>query len=218
MILTIATEKGGSGKTTVSTNLAACFAHAAKTVVLVDADPQESSATWAEMRSADYSELPRVDCEVIRGDGMTRKIRALADRYDVVIVDVAGTDSVDFRQAIGAADGLLVPVRPSFVDAWSVGRMAAIIDDVGDMSRRKIPVLALINAGDTHPNSVENRELKSLLESIEGFTLGKATLKDRKAYKRALGEGLGVIERESADKLATLEINHLMKELLKWRK
>ena len=107
----VASSKGGVGKTTIATHLAAQSAVAGQRTVLVDADPQGSSTRWAERRAS-------LDSAVLPLDG-TRKDwrRKLPDDAQRVVVDApAGAMAGDLDKVLEGVDAIVVPVSPSALD------------------------------------------------------------------------------------------------------
>ena len=99
MIILIGSQKGGPGKTTIAVNLAVEFARQGKDVVLVDADSQRSAARWHADRE-EQGHTPRIAC-VEKLGSIHLTLQDLANRYDTVIVDVAGKDSQEFKDYCG---------------------------------------------------------------------------------------------------------------------
>ena len=107
----VASSKGGVGKTTLSTNLAAHFANDGRRTVLVDADRQGSSRSWAEKRA-------HLDTAVLPVDGTRRDWnRKVPDDAQHVVVDApAGAHGPELTHFLDAADEVVVPVLPSRID------------------------------------------------------------------------------------------------------
>ena len=110
MIILLGSQKGGCGKSTIAINIACYLANQGKDIVLVDADPQQSSANWVKDR--DETDLPKVHCVQRYGD-IKNTLKDLSQRYEYVVVDVAGHDSKELRTAMLVADLLIIPFRPS---------------------------------------------------------------------------------------------------------
>ena len=110
MIILVGSEKGGVGKSTLSTNFAVLLASLKKDVVIVDTDRQSTSANWAQYR--EETEQPRIDC--IRQYGnLTKTLESLNTRYNIVIVDCQGSISKELQTGLLAADIVIMPFRPS---------------------------------------------------------------------------------------------------------
>ena len=107
----VASSKGGAGKTTVATNLAAWFAVDGKATALLDADPQKSSTHWCEKRAA-------LDTAVLPIDGSRRGWeKHLPDGVQRLVIDArAGAMAEDLEGFLERADAVIVPVQPSTID------------------------------------------------------------------------------------------------------
>jgi len=108
----VASSKGGVGKTTIATHLAAQSALEGLRTALVDADPQGSSTRWAQRRSV-------LESAVLALDGTRRKAwrKQLPDDTQRVVIDVpAGSMADDLEAFLDVADGVVVPVVPSTID------------------------------------------------------------------------------------------------------
>jgi chromosome partitioning protein len=93
MILVCGGSKGGSGKTTVCTNLAILCASEGRDVLMVDADEQESSTIFRAIRRKEHPESPQYTSVVLREDRVRTEVTALRSKFDDVIIDTGGRDS-----------------------------------------------------------------------------------------------------------------------------
>lgn len=193
MITVIGSLKGGSGKSTVTFNLAVWLALAERDVVVIDADPQATLSDVLEVRREEGFEpnVERLDSSLLY------EPEVLVGRSDVLI-DV-GTASMDhLRQALSIADRVLVPVPPSQADIWSTQRFLRFLETVA--GKKSPEVLGFINRGDTHRSVRESDEAAAALVSLPGIRYLKPRLSQRTAYRRSFSEGLAVFEQEPRGK------------------
>ena len=125
MIVLIASQKGGCGKSTTTINICALLAQRGGDVVLVDADRQSTASNWAADR-ADRDDLPTVHC-IQKYENIHNTLIDLDKRYGFVIVDAAGRDSREMRTGMTAANILVVPMRCSQPDLDTMPKMQEVI-------------------------------------------------------------------------------------------
>jgi chromosome partitioning protein len=116
MILAITNQKGGTGKSTIATNLAVCFARTGAEVLLVDADPQHSALDWHVDRP---DAVPLIHVVGLPVDNLHREIPPLATKFAVLLIDGGGRITTTARAAVSVADFVLVPTLPSKPDLLS---------------------------------------------------------------------------------------------------
>jgi len=209
MIILVGSQKGGCGKSTTAVNIATILAHNACDVVLVDADRQCTTANWA-MDRVSKSILPVVHC-VQKYENISSTLIDLKQRYEYVIVDAAGRDSRELRTGMVAADILLVPFRPSQPDLDTIPNLQEIIIQAKDLNP-KLKVYGLITMAPTNPIINEESEAREYLDDYPEIVLLSSTIKDRKVYRDAMSEGMGVIELSNPK--ASTEITNLVKEII----
>lgn len=131
----VASSKGGCGKTTIATHLAAYFALAGKRTVLVDADPQRSSTRWCERRAG-------LEHAVLPIDGKRRGWeRQIPDDTQRLLLDApAGAMAGDLERYIEHADAIVVPVLPSVIDMDASTVFLASLAQNDRVRRRKVAV------------------------------------------------------------------------------
>jgi len=209
MLYVIGGQKGGTGKSTLATNLAVALTLRGRQVLLVDTDRQATATHWGDVRQAD-ERLPPVTL-VQKTGKLYRTLRDLEDRYQDVIVDAGGFDSVELRTALAAADALYSPVRASQSDLWTLEAMSALVTEARELNERLRAYLVLSMAP-THPSVIETEAARALLGDYPAFTLCDALLRDRKAFRDAVFQGRGVLEL--GDPKAAHEVSTLTSEIL----
>ena len=217
MIVVIGGIKGGSGKTTIATNLAV-MRSTDRNVLLVDADEQRSAWDWWQQRLdrlnkiKDFCEndlgimCPEDNIATICLSGKTiySKLLKLKKDYDDIIVDTAGRDTTSQRSALCVANKLILPFKPSSVDIWTLVTIKEILQECVNIN---LKAYAIINQADSI-GSDNDEAIEILKECREIYTL-ETTIGNRKAFRNALGSGLGVDEGDKIDKKARQEMQSL---------
>jgi len=194
MITIVGSLKGGSGKSTVTFNLAVWLAMADVRVKLVDADPQATLTDVVDVRLEEGFDPPLkvYGKSVLTADGLKDA--------DEVLIDVGTADMDAMRSALRLCDRVVVPVPPSQADIWSTQRY---IHMVSSIERDRSPeILGFINRGDTHHSVRETNEAAAALVSLPGIKFIKPRLAQRTVFRRSFSEGLAVFELESRSKAA----------------
>lgn len=204
MITVIGNLKGGTGKSTVTFNLALWAATRQNVHVRVyDLDPQATTSDAFEIR-AEEGYLPTIKPE--------QKVEALGaeGQHTHVLVDIGLADMRATELAIQCADHILIPVSPSQADVWSTQRFLKMITEI--RQQRPVKLFALLNRADTHSTVRETAEAAEALGMLEGLYLLDSRLYLRTSYRRSFSEGLAVFEMEPRSKAAA-EIDALGREL-----
>lgn len=211
MIVLIGGEKGGTGKTTLATNLAVLGAKAGRDVLLVDTDRQSSALYWTEKRGdADHS--PRVPCVQVFGKGLQREILGLAERYEDVIIDAGGRDSVELRAGLVVAQRAFIPIQASQFDVWTLDRTEELVSTARGFNP-DLRAAVVINRASPNPVVSEAADARDLLADFEHLRLAGTVVRDRIAYRKAAREGLCVVEMSPVDRKAAEEISALYREV-----
>ncbi|MBK2044670.1 AAA family ATPase [Allofrancisella guangzhouensis] len=209
MIFLIGGEKGGTGKSTTAFNLASYLAMNNKDVLLVDADPQLSSSKAISRRNKNYPDLFKIQGVQLSGD-IYDGLSQLKKKYEYIVVDTGGRDSVELRSALLIADIFITTIRPSQIDIDTLPDLNNITKKAKAMNRG-LKSYALFTHSPTNPNMDDEKEAKAILEELPEFIQTKSTLYYRSAYWRTFGNGLSVLDY--IDQKAIEEINNLGKEI-----
>jgi len=178
----VANPKGGSGKTTLATNIAGWLAGKRQKVALADADPQHSSAQWLSRRPALF---PRVAA----ADGERRK--DLEREVDWLVIDsAAGVHGDALRDGLRRADILLVPVSPSAFDTAATQRFLGTLTDSKAVKEGEVAVGLVGMRVDSR-----TRSAGELDEFLSGFDFPRvANLRDTQVYVYCARDGLSVFD------------------------
>lgn len=209
MIILIGSQKGGCGKSTTAVNICAELSTKGHDVVLVDADRQSTANNWAMDRS-EKKDLPTVHC-IQKYDNIRDTLLDLDTRYEYVVVDAAGRDSRELRTGMTAANILIVPFRPSQPDLDTLPNMQEIIVQAKDLNPT-LKVYGLITMAPTNPIISEEKDARDCLDDYPEIELLDTMICDRKCYRDAMSDGLGVIEMNNAK--AKAEITKLIAGIL----
>lgn len=204
-IIVVGGIKGGSGKTTIASNLAVIRALEGRRVLLIDADEQRSISDWVEHRESMGAATPWTTVSLL-GATVRSQLTKMAKDYDDVIVDTGGRDTTSQRSALTVADKFLAPFQPRSLDVWTIGRVLALLMDIWAVNP-KLVAYAMLNRADAR--GTDNEGAADILKECENIKYLSTHLGSRKAFSNAASEGLGVVELKAQDKKASAEIGQL---------
>jgi chromosome partitioning protein len=195
VIISVVNQKGGTGKTTIATNIAACFAGEGKDVLLIDADPQRSALDWRADRPDDKPQVQTIGLPV---RNLHQEIAPFRKKYDVIVVDGGGRVTATARAAVMIADFVIVPTLASKPDVLSTQDFfKQVIEEV--ITVKEVQGAILINQ--VQNGTVINRDCQEQLESL-GYPIFSTALHLYVVYKEAIAAGLSVVEYQSKSKAA----------------
>lgn len=210
MIIGVINTKGGSGKTTTSTNLSVSFSHKGYKVCLLDTDAgQESSRIWVENRSEDY---PAIRVEAVMPKFLATTAKALEAEGYLVIIDAAPKLSDLANLIIVASDILVIPVQPTYYDFRGFENFLEnfrMFKNAKEATGGKVVPSVVLTR--TKSNTIMLESIKDALENYE-IPVFKTEIGEREAYKATAGMGIGVVEY--SDKKAAKEFLELTDEIM----
>jgi chromosome partitioning protein len=210
MIITIGSLKGGVGKSTIAVNAAVELTRLGLTVNVVDADPIATTANWLGDRSKRSPD--RATVKGMQARGSLRDALIDMDKlYDVVLVDVGGYDSQEFRTAAINSDMLIVPMKVSAVDTDTMAPFVKLLKQILDFNP-ELTVRGLFTQAPTNARQAQRLDdAKGWLADYPEIPLFQTTLYQRSAYMDVMPLGRGVIEW--SDSKAKAEVQVLVQEM-----
>ena len=205
MIVVVGGIKGGSGKSTISTNLCVICSSEGHKVLLVDADPQKSSSMFSSQRESLGINTKWTTVQ-LSGINVHKELFKLKPNFDYIIVDTGGRDTGAQRSALVAADVFLSPFNPSSYDIWTAPSLKNMLNEM-KLANPKMRCLVFINKAD--PIGTYNEDSQKILEKYEEFECLKFVVGNRKTFKKSSDDGLGVTEVPNPDKKAVQEMRSL---------
>jgi len=206
VVISVLNQKGGSGKTTLATNVAIGLFREGGKVLLVDTDPQGSARDW---RAAwDNNPVPVIGLD---RPTLAKDLLTVGKGYDVVIVDGAPQLREMAAAAIKASHAVLIPVQPSPYDIWATADLVELIRTRQEVTDGKLQASFVVS------RAIQNSRLsKDVFEALSHYSMGvfQSLTSQRVAYATSASEGRTVFDTD--DTKAQHEIHSIIKELMQW--
>ena len=203
-IISVLNPKGGSGKTTISTNLARSLHDRGYSVLLVDSDPQGSARDWHATRDDNPLELIALD----RPNNM-KTLGTMATNYDFVVIDGAAKLEDMIAACIKVSDLVLIPVQPSPYDIWAASDLVDFLkarQEVTDGKPQARFILSRVVDG-----TRLGQEIRAALDEY-ALPVCTTAIAQRQVYPQTAAEGRTVYEADNGK--AKDESNLLTDEIL----
>ena len=196
MLIAVAAEKGGVGKTTISTNLAGVRATQGHSVAVVDTDVDETKGryayAWCSARK-DQPAAAQLNAYMLRGEDIYNPLLSYKEMFDTVIVDLPAGNSVELRLACAAADVVVIPLRVGQYDTNGLSTMLSVANE-WRQTRPEVRFLAVLS--DVPFNAVS--DLRDSVEMLDGVaqyvTRTRRHIVGRQAFRNSARAGLAVTE------------------------
>ena len=204
-VITIAQQKGGTGKTTLAVHLAMAFIkyHSLK-VAIIDTDPQGSLGKWFMIRSENKVSNENLTFKTASLWGAQYESKTLKNDHDIVIIDTPPKIEADARPSIEAADLVLIPMAASHVDFWATGAIA----EIAKQAKKKI----LVQINRSNQRSKLINKTKDFIKSLD-LSSTKIIIGNRQIYTSSMGEGKTAVEKQKKGN-AIEEIKNLSEQIL----
>ena len=210
MIILVGSNKGGCGKSTTVVNLAIAYAKDNKDVLIIDADYQSTSSRWSSDREH-YNLSPYIQV-LQKYDNLQPALNQIQEKYDVVLVDVAGRNSRELLSAMLVADILICPLQCSQPDLDTLDELNEQVIRANDFNPKlKTYIYHTMASTNTKVKDNEHKEFIKYVKQYENFNVLHSVNYFRKIYKDAISEGKSVLELTNLDAIA--EIRDLYNEI-----
>jgi len=219
MIIAVGIKKGGTGKSTAATNLAVMRSAAGRSLLLVDTDTGDTPAStfWCAIRNEAKTE-PKIYSAQMTGR-LHSAVENMSEKFDDIIIDLAGRDNEEMRSAMLVAQKFIIPVYPGQFDVWSTTAMVKLLKEAHPYNPG-MKAIMYINRSSTNPSIRETEEVISVIQNeilkgmdVPNLRLTNVVVRDRIAFRRAARDGLGVSELKPSDQKAVDEISSLFHEV-----
>jgi len=204
-VITIAQQKGGTGKTTLAVHLALAFIkyHNLK-IAIIDTDPQGSLGKWFMIREEKKLSSDNLTFKTASLWGAQYESKALKKDHDIVIIDTPPKIESDARPSIESADLVLIPMAASHVDFWATG---AIVE-IAKKANKKI----LIQINRSNQRSKLISKTNDFIKSLN-LSATKTIIGNRQIFASSMGEGKTAVEKQKKSN-AVEEIKNLSEQIL----
>lgn len=209
MVIGIINQKGGVGKTTIAVNLADAFCKLLQeNVLLVDADPQQSSLSWSDARE---SINPNCSVDVIgfSKTKLSRDLPLISRKYGVTIIDSAPRLNDIFKSCIQASNMIIIPCLPGIYDVWATYETVEAVKEAM-IFNKDLRAYILINRN--KPNTILSKDIEEVLKTFELPVL-ETKLQERVVFGKSVHLGKTIFDVNSDGK-ALLEIELLRTEVI----
>ena len=197
-VIVIANPKGGAGKSTLSTNVAGFFASQGHAVMLGDADVQQSSRLWLSLRPENVT---RITTWELQAD-LVLTAKPPKGTTHVVIDTPGGLDGWRFKEVLGRADKIMVPIMPSIFDMYAAQNFLTKLREITRNSRTKVGVVGMR----VDERTLAASKLRQFMDTLELPIVGY--LRDTQHYLHLAAHGLSMFD---------ITPSKVENDLLQWR-
>lgn len=189
-------EKGGTGKSTLATNLAIMASIMGKDVLLLDTDKQATSSRFITKRN-EKSITPTPSCVQLQGKYLHKEIEDLIKRYKIIIIDAGGQDSMELRASMASpsVSKMYIPLQCSEFDLETIGKMDELIS-LALSYNSNLKAHLLFNQAPTHSKIKLLEESLEYVKELENINILDIYISHRVSFKYAAGDCMSVVELE----------------------
>lgn len=207
MIITVANNREGVGRSTIAVNIAAVRRLVGRTVLLIDLDSKNSTFGWSEARNSANIQ-PQIPACVIKGKQFEEKIASLMTGYNDVLIDTGWRNTKGAQDALSISDMVIVPVR---VGNDCVEDLKQVIRRIKVARRTNPDLWALVVVVRTEGALpiAELDKIRNYIAKIPSTTLAGTVIRERKSLQQSFFEGRSIFEYKPADPHAVAEMHDL---------
>lgn len=197
-VIVIANPKGGAGKSTLSTNVAGYFASLGHSVMLGDADVQQSSRLWLSLRP---DTVNRITTWEMQAD-LVLTAKPPRGTTHVVIDTPGGLDGWRFKEVLSRADKIMVPIMPSIFDMYAAQNFLTKLREITVNTRTKVGVVGMR----VDERTLAASKLRQFMDTLDLPIVGY--LRDTQHYLHLAAHGLSMFD---------ITPSKVERDLLQWR-
>ena len=204
-VISVLNQKGGTGKTTLSTHLARALQLQGSDILLVDSDPQGSARDWAA-----FNENQTVPVVGIDRPTLDRDLKNIAKK-DFVVIDGAPRANEMIISALKVSNTVIIPVQPSPYDIWATSDLVDLIKQRIEVTDGKLKAAFVVS------RVIKGTKIGSeIIEILEKYDLPvlETRITQRVIYPSSAAEGTTVLDQDPKGEAAQ-EIQNLTNEVLK---
>ena len=186
MIVLVGGTKGGSGKSTIATNLVVMNSLIGRDTLLIDGDEQGSCHKFSLLRAEELGGHPGYTIAQIFGPAILQQAPSLAKRFDDIFIDVGGTerDTTALRSGLAAAHIAIVPCAPSLFDVWTFDSVAQTVREASQINP-KLRVFGFLNKADPPNQGEDNDDTIAEIHEADGIEYLDTPVVMRKSFRHA---------------------------------
>jgi chromosome partitioning protein len=211
LAILVINSKGGSGKTTLTTNLASYYASKGLKTAILDYDPQGSSMQWLSVRPVHLNRIHGANAAPAKGTTLRSMSAWVPDETEVLVIDApAGASGLLLKELVRKSNYIVIPVAPSPID---IRATAAFIKDlllVGGAHASRVKIAVVANRVRSH-STTTYVALERFLSSLKLPFL--TSISDSENYLCSAQTGEGVFEM---DELTTTAERQEFMPIMKW--
>ena len=226
LIITVANEKGGVGKTTTAVELALQALSAGHKACIIDTDHQQSCVKFKMRREQLAGEVAKLKVLPLVGKSVGLQIRELATEFDVLVVDAGGRDSQEMRLAMLTSHLVVIPTSAKSLETDGLNKMAALVNEVRLQNADLSAVILPTRLGASSHSADRDIIIEECARPIDPDHPEGGAIHDvlpvvlrahtvwRNAYDKAYTWGKSVLEMSPRDPKATSEVVGIYREVM----